>query len=93
MLMLITNDLIRLCLFLEHGLSAEYANNSMLKAAKLKHTFVSPEPPVSLGLLIMADVVKSRTGTGITRFAVRSSSATLGVANSQHRVQHAVLLS
>ncbi|HED04410.1 MAG TPA: hypothetical protein ENI60_06555, partial [Candidatus Fraserbacteria bacterium] len=36
--------LIRLCLFLEHGLSAENANDAMLKAAKLKHTFVWLEP-------------------------------------------------
>ncbi len=53
--------LIRLCLFLEHGLSAENANGAMLKAAKLKHTFVWLEPPVSLGQLTVADVVKART--------------------------------
>lgn len=53
--------LIRLCLFLEHDLAAENANTSMLKAAKFKHNFVWLEPPVSLGSLTVADIVKAKT--------------------------------
>jgi hypothetical protein len=53
--------LIRLCLFLEHGLMEENANNIMLKAAKRKGAFFWLEPPASLGQLTIADVVKTRT--------------------------------
>lgn len=53
--------LIRLCLFLEHGLSAEDANDAMLEAAKLKHTFTWLEPPESLGSITVADVARART--------------------------------
>jgi len=53
--------LIRLYLFLEQGLPAEHANYAMLKAAKIKHTFIWLDPPVSLGSLTVADVVKART--------------------------------
>ncbi len=51
--------LIRLCLFLEHGLSAEKANSAMLEASKHKHLFTWLEPPNSLGSLTAADVVKA----------------------------------
>ena len=53
--------LIRLCLFLEHGLSPEKANNAMLEVAKFKHHFVWLEPPASLGSITVADVVKAKT--------------------------------
>jgi hypothetical protein len=53
--------LIRLGLFLEHGLSAENANAAMQKAATFKHTFFWLEPPVSPGWLTVADVVKAGT--------------------------------
>ena len=53
--------LIRLCLFLEHGLSPEHANAAMLKAAKLKHTFVWLPPPASRGQFTVADVVQAKT--------------------------------
>ena len=51
--------LIRLGLFLEHGLSPGDANNAMLKAAKHKDTFVWLSPPAFLGPLTVADVVKA----------------------------------
>ncbi|WP_457632164.1 DUF5946 family protein [Oceanithermus desulfurans] len=51
--------LIRLCLFLEHGLSPENANQAMLEAAKHKDMFVWLNPPESLGPLTAADVVKA----------------------------------
>ncbi len=53
--------LIRLCLFLEQGLLVENANNAMLRAVKFKHNFVWLDPPISLGLLTVADVVKTKT--------------------------------
>jgi len=55
--------LIRLCLFLEYGLSAENANGAILEATKRKHSFVWLEPPVSLGQITVADVVKARSVT------------------------------
>jgi Family of unknown function (DUF5946) len=48
--------LVRLCLFLEHGLSPERANDAMLVAAKHKARYRWLEPPASLGKLTVADV-------------------------------------
>ena len=62
--------LIRLCLFLEHGLTAENANDAMLKAAKNKHSFIFLEPPQSFGSITAADIYKARSATehkGIVR--------------------------
>jgi hypothetical protein len=53
--------LIRLCLFLEHGLTAEDANNAMLEAAKNKHSFTYLEPPSNFGSITAADVVKAES--------------------------------
>ena len=52
--------LIRLCLFLEHGLTAENANDAMLEAGKYKHTFKWLEPPESIGVITAADVYKAK---------------------------------
>ena len=53
--------LIRLCLFLEHGLTAENANDAMLEAGKQKHSLFWLEPPASLGSITAANVVKAAT--------------------------------
>lgn len=53
--------LIRLCLFLEHGLTAEKANSAMLAAGKSKHHFHRLEPPASLGDFTTADVAKAES--------------------------------
>lgn len=53
--------LIRLCLFLEHGLTAENANNAMLEAGKNKHSFVFLEPPRNFGTITAADVYKAKS--------------------------------
>jgi len=53
--------LIRLCLFLEHGLSPENANKAMLEVAKHKDMFVWLDPPESMGPLTVADVVKAQS--------------------------------
>ena len=53
--------LVRLCLFLEHGLSPESANDAMLSAAKLKHDYVWLSPPHSLGRITVADVCAAAT--------------------------------
>ncbi len=52
--------LIRLCLFLEHNLTAENANDAMLEAGKNKHNFIWLKPPGSLGRITAADVVKAK---------------------------------
>ena len=53
--------LIRLCLFLEHGLTAENANDAMLEAGKYKHSFTWLEPPTPLGSITAANVAKAKT--------------------------------
>ena len=51
--------LVRLCLFLEHGLTADRANAAMLEAAKNKHRFFHLEPPASMGRMTAADVARA----------------------------------
>jgi hypothetical protein len=48
--------LVRLCLFLERGLTPDKANAAMLTAAKHKAQYYWLEPPTSLGALTVADV-------------------------------------
>jgi len=75
--------LIRLCLFLEHELSAEHANDAMLKATRLKHTFMWLEPPISLGKLTVADVLKAGTAQA-HRSAVKAWAQSAWDAWSPH---------
>lgn len=49
--------LARLCLFLEHGLSAEDANAAMLEVGKTKANMVKLARPGSLGEVTVADVL------------------------------------
>lgn len=51
--------LIRLCLFLEHGLTAKNANDAMLEAGEKKSTFTWLKPPGSMGEITAADVFKA----------------------------------
>jgi len=53
--------LIRLCLFLEHGLGAENANDAMLEAGKHKSTFTWLKPPDSMGRITAADVYRAES--------------------------------
>jgi hypothetical protein len=55
--------LIRLCLFLEHGLTAEKANEAMLEAAGRKHEFFRLDPPASMGPITAADVHRAKSGS------------------------------
>jgi hypothetical protein len=48
--------LARLCLFLEHGLSAEDANAAMLRVGKIKADMVQLARPASLGSVTVAHV-------------------------------------
>jgi hypothetical protein len=48
--------LVRLCLFLEHQLTAERANSAMLIAARHKSRFCWLDPPASLGEITVASV-------------------------------------
>ena len=53
--------LVRLCLFLEHDLAPEKANDAMLGAAKHKADYHWLEPPPDLGRLTAADVDAATT--------------------------------
>jgi len=53
--------LIRLCLFLEHGLIPEKANEAMIEAGKSKHSFTWLQPPLSLGSITAADVAVAKS--------------------------------
>jgi hypothetical protein len=48
--------LVRLCLFLEHRLSQDVANEAMLRAARNKALYRWLEPPRDLGALTVADI-------------------------------------
>lgn len=48
--------LVRLCLFLEHDLTPQRANDAMLVAAKHKAQYHWLEPPASMGSLTVADI-------------------------------------
>lgn len=50
--------LMRLCLFHEHELTPERANDAMLRASKNKASFIWLEPPGMLGAITVGDVVK-----------------------------------
>lgn len=52
--------LVRLCLFLEHGLEAKKANSAMQAAAKMKASYRWLEPPESLGELTASQVDGAR---------------------------------
>lgn len=53
--------LVRLCLFLEHGLTGDKANDAMLEAGKNKHSFIFLEPPQSFGPITAADVYRANS--------------------------------
>ena len=60
--------LIRLCLFLEHGLTPEQANDAMLTAGKVKHSFTWLEPPASISPAVV--------GAALLTFPVKEAPAT-----------------
>jgi Family of unknown function (DUF5946) len=49
--------LIRLCMVFEQGLTPEKANDTMLKASKVKSSFTCLEPPQVLGAITVQDVL------------------------------------
>jgi hypothetical protein len=51
--------LIRLCLFLEHNLTAHHANDAMLEAVGNKSSFSFLEPPLNFGPITAAEVAKA----------------------------------
>ena len=51
--------LVRLCLFLEHGLTADKANEAMLEAGRNKHSFTWLEPPDDRDSITVADVSRA----------------------------------
>ena len=53
--------LIRLCMFLEHDLTAEKANDLMLEAGKYKNIFTRLSPPSDMGEITCADVAEMDT--------------------------------
>jgi hypothetical protein len=75
--------LVRLCLFLERGLSASKANDAMLSAAKHKAQYHWLEPPVSLGVHTVADV-EATLGVQAHEAAVRAWAAQMWAVWSHH---------
>jgi hypothetical protein len=76
--------LIRLCLFHEHELSPENANDAMLAAGKNKHSFTWLEPPTTPTLLTVADVAKTQ-GVEEHKSAVRAWAQSVWQAwSAQH---------
>lgn len=75
--------LVRLCLFLEKGLSPEKANDAMLVAAKHKAQYVWLEPPASLGPLTIADV-EAAVGVEAHEAAVRAWASQMWAVWSNH---------
>ncbi len=53
--------LIRLCMFLEHDLTAEKANDLMLEVGKYKSAFTWLSPPAFMGAITCADVERTTT--------------------------------
>ena len=75
--------LIRLCLFFEHGLAAEDANDALLAAAQAKHTFFWLEPPESVGSVTVAEVARAQTADE-RKAAVRAWASSTWDAWSGH---------
>lgn len=75
--------LVRLCLFLEHQLAPEHANDAMLAAAKQKAQYQWLEPPPSLGALTTADVEAAVDATAHERL-VRTWAAQMWSVWSPH---------
>ena len=75
--------LVRLCLFLEHGLQEAHANRAMLETAGNKQEFTWLEPPASLGTLTAADVAKA-VNAGEHRELVRAWAQSTWDAWSGH---------
>ena len=75
--------LIRLCLFLEYGLTAEDANAAMLDAGKRKHLFTWLQPPAAPGEITVADVAQATTAEA-HKLMVRSWAECVWAAWSVH---------
>ena len=75
--------LVRLCLFLEHGLVADRANDAMLEAGKQKKSFTWLEPPATMGPITAADVAAAQTAEDHTT-RVRSWARSVWEAWSVH---------
>lgn len=75
--------LVRLCLFLEHELAPERANDAMLAAAKQKAQYDWLEPPASLGALTTADIEAAADTTAHERL-VRAWAAQMWSVWSAH---------
>lgn len=73
----------RLCLFIEHGLEVDRANEAMLIITKTKEHFTWLTPPPSLGLITVADVHKATTVEQHT-LLVREWAASVWAAWSSH---------
>ncbi len=75
--------LIRLCLFLEHGLSPKNANDAMLKAASIKNTFFWLEPPQTFGPHNVAEVGHA-SGLEAHKTSVRQWAQSAWASWTQH---------
>ena len=76
--------LVRLCLFLERGLTADRANAAMLSAARYKAQYEWLEPPGSLGQITVADVEQTADADS-HKIAVRNWATQMWEVWSDHR--------
>jgi Family of unknown function (DUF5946) len=75
--------LIRLHLLVERGLRMELANDAIKAASQIKQRFVWLEPPKSMGLMTVADVVSAKTNEEL-RSAVTNWAAVAWAAWAVH---------
>lgn len=75
--------LVRLCLFIEHGLDVQRANDAMLEITKMKSQFVWLSPPPSRGAVTVADVQNAKTAEQHEQ-VVREWAASVWTAWSAH---------
>ena len=78
--------LIRLCLFLEHDLTAENANDAMLKAAKNKHVFTFLQPPLNQGEITAADLANINSEKEHKTMVREWAECVWGAWSSHHHV-------
>jgi hypothetical protein len=75
--------LVRLCLLLELGIADEKANDAMIAATKIKHTFTWLEPPPFLGPLTVAGIAGMKS-VAERKEAVRAWAVSVWRAWSPH---------
>jgi hypothetical protein len=82
----VASHLVRLCLFLEHGLDEDRANDAILSAKRMKSKFVWLVPPSNRGKITVGDVHRATTADHHVAL-VRSWADSAWAAWRSHQVQ------